>query len=195
MSAGANAGGTAALGSPDRLILVGYRGAGKTAVGRLVARHIGWDLVDTDELIERAAGRSIAAIFETSGQAAFRELESRAIEQAVGGTRRVISVGGGAVVAESNRERLRAAGLCIWLTAPPEELYRRLQADPNSASQRPALTDTPGLAEVRRVLAFREPFYQAAAHRVVSTSGQLVEDVAQEVIVIVTDAWRSAGGA
>ena len=180
------------MSDPHNLILIGYRGSGKTSVGRLVAEHLGWKLIDTDELTERAAGRSIAAIFADSGEAAFREMESDAAERAVGGTRRVISVGGGAVLAQANRDKLRQAGLCIWLTAPAEELHWRLQADPRSASQRPALTDASALEEVRRLLAIREPFYQALAHRVVDTSGRPVPEIAREVVAIVSGDAGSA---
>ena len=100
-------------------------------MGRLVARRLGWRFIDTDELIEKASGRSIASIFTADGEPAFRELERWA--RRAGGSRvrgRVIAVGGGAVLSEANRHRLGAAGLCIWLTAPPEELHSRLQSDP-----------------------------------------------------------------
>ena len=178
----------------DNLILIGYRGSGKSTVGRLAARRLHWRFIDTDELIEAAAGRSIAAIFAADGEAAFRELETCAIEQAVEGTRRVISVGGGAVLSEMNRSRLGAAGLCIWLTAPPEELHHRLQNDPRTAAQRPALTDAPGLEEVRRVLAAREPLYRSVADRIVDTQGRSVEELVQEVIAVVPGSSASAGG-
>lgn len=178
----------------QNLILVGYRGSGKTTVGRLAASALGWIFLDTDELVTHAAGRSIAAIFAQDGEPAFRQLESQAIGQAVAGTRRVISVGGGAVLLPANRQQLTAAGVCVWLTAPPEELHRRLAADPRSASQRPALTDAAGLEEVRRVLAIRQPLYQAVAQRVVDTFGRPVEEVVREVLAAMSHSSTSAGG-
>lgn len=168
------------------LILTGYRGSGKSCVGRLVSARLGWEFIDTDELVERAAGRAIADIFAAEGEPAFRALEDRAVAQAVAGAQRVISVGGGAVLSGRNRERLRAAGLCVWLSAPPEELHRRLRADPRSGSRRPALSDTPGLEEVRRVLAARRRLYAALADHVVETAGRSVEEVAQAVVALVS---------
>ena len=178
----------------ENLILIGYRGCGKSTVGRLVARRLGWRFIDTDELIEKASGRSIASIFTADGEPAFRELERWAIEQAVEGSRRVIAVGGGAVLSEANRHRLGAAGLCIWLTAPPEELHSRLQSDPRSPSQRPPLTDLGGLEEVRRLLAARAPLYRAVADRIIDTAGLSVEELVQEVSAVVPGKSTSAGG-
>lgn len=185
-------------GRPANLILIGYRGSGKSSVGRRVASELGWAFIDTDDLIEATAGKTIAEIFETQGEPAFRETEARAVEQAVAGRRRVVSVGGGAVLSEQNRTRLRAAGICIWLTAPPEELYRRLQGDPDGSARRPALTDAGGLEEVRRVLAFRRPLYEAVADRVVDTAGKTAAAAAREVLALVAQVlaapegtWRS----
>jgi shikimate kinase len=171
---------------PKNVILVGYRGSGKTIVGRLLAQRLAWEFVDTDEQIESAAGQSIAAIFAGAGEAEFRELEGQALKRAVAGSRRVISVGGGAVLSAQNRELIRAAGVCIWLTAPPEELHRRCQADPDSAAHRPVLTAAPGLDEIRQVLAFRRPLYQAVADHVVDTTGRPAADVARAVVEIVS---------
>jgi len=170
-----------------RLVLLGYRGCGKTTVGRLVADQLGWEFVDTDELVERAAARTIATIFADDGEDAFRGLEAQAVADAVRRGRCVISVGGGAVASEPSRTLLSAAGPCVWLTAPAEELHRRLEADPRSASQRPALTDTPGLAEVERVLAERRPFYEAVADVQVETGDRVVADIVQEVVALVAN--------
>jgi len=168
--------------APNNLVLVGLRGCGKSSVGRLVARRLAWEFVDTDELIERKEGRTISAIFATDGEAGFREIERQAIEHAARGEHRVIAVGGGAVLLEANRRALRAAGLCVWLTAPPPELLRRLQADPHTATRRPALSRLPELAEIEKTLASRRPFYEALADQVLDTAGRTIADVAQEVI-------------
>ena len=168
------------------MVLIGCRGCGKSSVGRLVAQQLDRGFVDTDERLEAAAGRTIATIFAQDGEATFRDMERRTIAAVVGGEPRVISVGGGAVLSAENRERLKAAGVCIWLTAPAEELHRRLQADPRTAAQRPALTALPGLEEVRHVLASRTHLYEALARHVVDTSGRTVEDVAREVVTLVS---------
>ena len=180
--------------SKVNLVLIGYRGCGKSSVGRIIARQIGWDFLDTDELIERQAGRTIAAIFSADGETTFRKLERRAVEQSLRGMQQVISVGGGAVLSQGNRDKLRLAGVCVWLTAPPEELHRRLQADPHSATRRPALTASPGLEEVRRVLAERRSFYEAVADHVVDTVGQPTTDVARKVVELVSAELKLAEG-
>ncbi|MFH1747949.1 MAG: shikimate kinase [Planctomycetota bacterium] len=168
----------------SNLVLCGYRGCGKSSVGRLLSQRLGWELVDTDELVAKVAGHGIARIFAEEGEPAFRRMESAAIARVVAGRQRVISVGGGAVLSQRNRAWLKTAGLCIWLTAPPEELYRRIQADPRSAVQRPALTAAPELSEVRQVLASREPLYQELADHTVDTTGRGVEEVVEVIMKI-----------
>lgn len=169
------------------VVLLGYRGSGKSCVARLVAERLGWAFVDTDELIEQHAGCTICEIFEQRGEAAFRALEAEVIAGLPGAGRRVISVGGGAVLAEENRRRLRATGHCIWLTAPAEELCRRITADPQTASRRPALTTAAGKDEVQQLLAVRAPLYAATAHDSVDTSGRSPEQVADLILRLLMD--------
>jgi shikimate kinase len=172
---------TSALGD-EVVSLIGYRGSGKTVVGRRLAEQLGWDFVDTDEMVEKSAGRTIREIFETDGEIAFRKLETDVLEHALAGRRRVVAAGGGAVLARRNRKSLRATGVCVWLTAPPEELLRRIAADERSASQRPHLTNEPDLAEIEAVLQARLPVYEATADQVVSTAGRSVEQVVEAVL-------------
>jgi shikimate kinase len=162
--------------------LIGYRGSGKTVVGRCLAQRLGWEFVDTDEKVEEQAGRKIREIFETDGETAFRKLEAEVLEQALSGCQRVVSAGGGAVLARRNRKAVRAAGACIWLTAPPEELLRRILADEHSTTQRPSLTDRPGLAEIEAVLQARLPVYEATADHVISTVDRSVEEVVEAIL-------------
>jgi shikimate kinase len=164
------------------VVLIGYRGCGKSYVGREVARRLGWPFVDTDERIEAAAGRCIRDIFAQQGEAHFREMETRIIPQVTATRGQVIAVGGGAVLAASNRAKLRRAGVCVWLTAPATELYRRLEADPRSGTTRPALTTRGGLAEVRHLLAQRRPLYAGLADHVVPTRARSVAEVATAVL-------------
>ena len=175
------------------VILIGYRGAGKTNVGRAVAARLGWDFVDTDERIE-AGGRSIRQIFEQEGEPFFRQIEAAVIADVTRGTKQVLAVGGGAVCSEPNRATLRTAGLCIWLKTPAEELHRRLLTDPRSPATRPALTPLGGLDEIRHLLKEREPLYAATAHHVVPTAGQSVEQVVEAVLSVVA-AWRASSEA
>jgi shikimate kinase len=166
------------------IVLIGYRGAGKSAVGREVARRLGWEFIDTDAEIERRCGKCIADIFAQEGEQYFRQIEQTVVAEATRAVRRVLSVGGGAVLSEQNRTALRAAGVCVWLTAPAEELHRRLAADPRSASTRPALTDRAGLDEVRHLLAQREPLYAGLAEHVVPTTGRSSAEVADAILAL-----------
>jgi len=169
----------------ERVALLGCRGCGKTSVGRLVAQQLGWEFVDTDGLVEARAGRTIAEIFQADGEAAFRALERQVLVEALGHPRCVVSVGGGAVLNADSRDDLRRLALCIWLTAPPAELHRRIQSDQRSPAQRPPLTDAGGLAEVEQILAQRWALYEAVAAHVVETTGRGVAAVAQEVVELV----------
>ncbi len=173
---------TAAPRPRDNLILIGYRGSGKTCVGRRVAAASGRPFVDTDDLVEAAAGRGISQIFETDGEPEFRRLETDAIREAVSASRQVISVGGGAVMAELNRSLLRAAGTCVWLKAPADVLMRRIEADRHSPQRRPALTTAAPSYEVRQLLAAREQYYEALANQTLDTERLDVRQAAERII-------------
>lgn len=164
------------------LILIGYRGSGKTTVGRCVAAMLKRDFVDLDERIEQALGCTVHDIFALHGEPAFRQHEATALAGELGKPNRVLSVGGGAVVSAENRRRMKAAGVCVWLTAPPAELLRRLQADPRSPSLRPALTAAAEpLAEIEQVLSARAPHYGELADMVIDTRESSVEQVAAKI--------------
>src|SRR5689334_13911147 len=108
------------------IVLIGYRGSGKSAVGQALAAHLGWPLIDTDTLIEQRAGTSIREIFAQRGEKAFRDIESQVIADLAPLDTHVISAGGGAVLRPSNVQALRPKGKFVWLTAPPEILCSRI---------------------------------------------------------------------
>jgi shikimate kinase len=162
--------------------LIGYRGCGKTVVARQLAERLGWTFIDTDDAVEQKSGKTIREIFQTDGEIAFRRIEAEVLDDALAGRRRVISAGGGAVLARRNRKALRSTGVCVWLTAPAAELHRRVEADAHSATRRPDLSSHPGLREVEAVLQARLPVYEATADHVVSTAGRSVEQVVQAVL-------------
>lgn len=182
-------------GAPRNIILIGYRGCGKTSVGRSLAARLGWSLVDTDARVEAAAGRTIREIFAQDGEAAFRALEAVAVAEVARGAHQVVSVGGGAVLSATNCAALRRAGVCIWLIAPPEELHRRVQADSRHAATRPALTAQNELDEVRHLLKQRAPLYAAVAEHVVDTAGRSIEQVADAILAVVSSRNGSSASA
>jgi shikimate kinase len=144
------------------IVLIGYRGSGKTILGPKLAARLRLGFVDTDALIVGRAGKSIKEIFEREGEERFRDLESDAVTQVMGLADHVIALGGGALGRESNRQAIRAAqSRVVYLRCEPEELWRRIQADPQTAAMRPSLSHLAGsLEEVRHLLSRREPIYR-----------------------------------
>ena len=169
--------------SPCHLVifLVGYRGTGKSTVARLLAERLGWGWVDADELLERRHGRSIRQIFAEEGEAGFRDKEAAILEELCRGERLVVATGGGIVLREDNRRRLRAAGRVVWLTADAMTIWRRLQEDPTTGARRPTLT-VGGLAEVEELLRVREPLYRECADLTVSTDGRTPEEIVAAIL-------------
>jgi shikimate kinase len=144
------------------VVLLGYRGSGKTTVGRKLADRFWQKFVDTDDLVVASAGKSIREIFEQDGEDHFRELEIRAVREAVGRPDHVIALGGGAVTREENRSLLKSLELSrIYMKCEPAVLVQRIQADANTAANRPDLTNLGGgIEEVTKLLSIREPLYR-----------------------------------
>lgn len=170
---------------PSPILLLGYRGSGKSTVGRLVAEQRGVEFVDTDVLVQTRAGRSIRDIFEQQGEPAFRDFEAGVLEDVLRWTGdRVIATGGGIVLRESNRELLVRSGACrFYLKAPAEVLFERINADASSATSRPALTKLGGsVDEVRQLLAQREPLYDAVKTHTIDVSTMTPDRVAKVIL-------------
>jgi shikimate kinase len=162
------------------VFLIGYRATGKTTVAWLLAELLGWDWIDADETLQKRLGRSIRALFAEEGEAGFRDREAALLGELCALRNHVIATGGGVVLREENRQRLRAAGKVIWLTADAQTLWQRLQRDAATAEQRPALT-VGGLAEVEELLRRREPWYSACANWRVDTAGRSPAEVARAI--------------
>jgi shikimate kinase len=165
------------------LVLVGYRGTGKSTVGRLLAKRTGRPFVDADDEIEARAGRSIRTIFEESGEPAFRDWEERVLrEVAEAQPGSILATGGGAILREVNRRVLRSFGLVVWLRAEPLVLARRLEEDARTRSTRPALTSAGAIDEIADVLTVRTPLYEEVAHVSVETEGKPAHEVADWIL-------------
>jgi shikimate kinase len=166
------------------IILVGYRGSGKTTVGNLLAARLGLRCIDTDAMVAKAGGVTIRDIFACIGQPYFQELEMEALEEALAMPNTVIATGGGIVMRPENRERLKKAGWpVVYLATNPELLHSRIQADANSAANRPNLTKlADGLEEVRHVLAIRDPLYREVATMVVDVTTLTPQQVADQIL-------------
>jgi shikimate kinase len=162
------------------IFLIGYRGTGKTTVARLLASRLGWDWRDADAVLEAEFGRPINDIFQTDGEAKFRELEAAVLAELCKLTRVVIATGGGVVLRDPNRELMRRTGRVVWLTADHDTIWSRIQADAAEGRPRPALT-VGGRAEIEDLLHVREPLYQACAEFKIETGGRTPEEVADEI--------------
>ena len=154
----------------DNLYLVGLMGAGKTTVGRLLAKHYGCAFYDSDHEIEARTGVRIPLIFEIEGEAGFRKREEAAIIELTALQGIVLATGGGAVLSPLNRENLRKNGVVIYLRGTPDHLYERTRHDRN----RPLLQTGNPLAKLRELYTQRDPLYREVADIVVDTGRQSV---------------------
>ncbi len=159
--------------------LIGYRATGKSSVGRALAMKMNTPFVDSDDEIERRAGKSIAAIFSEDGEPAFRDLEVAVITDLAANRSGVVSLGGGAILREEVR-RVIAAGFVIWLKASPETITQRISQDAASAERRPRLTTHDADDEIRLLLAQREPLYAACADVAIETENKATAQVVDE---------------
>jgi shikimate kinase len=161
---------------PANVVLIGFMGAGKTAVGAALAERLGFELVDTDTIVTQDAGMNVPAIFAAEGENGFRRREAEAVAKACAGTGRVIACGGGAVLALRNYQALKDAGPIVFLRTGADELIRRL----GDGKGRPLLGGDVSEA-VPRLLAERGPAYDAAADLVVDTDGRDPGDLADQI--------------
>ena len=172
------------------LALIGFMGVGKSSVGRLAAMHLRFDFVDTDEFIEKRAGKSITRIFAEDGEPAFRELERQLVADMAGWRHRVIATGGGLAANPANLEAMRKHALvvCLWATA--EAIYARVR----SQAHRPLLHGPDPQGKIRALLEERTPVYKQA-DVLVNTAYRSVPEVVQQVLHQFNSArQRPAGG-
>jgi len=151
-----------------RLFLVGPMAAGKTTIGRQLARRLGLTFVDSDGEIEARAGVDIATIFDFEGEAGFRIRESRVIAELTQGDDIVLATGGGAILAEENRRLLHERGFVVYLAISVEEQLRRTRRD----RSRPLLQKTDRRATLTRLAEERDPLYRSVAHVTIETEGR-----------------------
>jgi len=192
------------------LLLIGYRATGKTTLARLLGERLQMEAVDTDQLIERKAGRTIAEIFaepgeltcRNSGETVFRDYESQVIAELLHGEPLVIATGGGLPVRPANRTLIKSAVLkrvvaegalrpaeegalrpatVVWLKASPETILRRMVGDPATEFMRPQLTNLPPLAEIEHLLNERTPIYREIADWEVDTDNASLPELVEKI--------------
>jgi shikimate kinase len=163
----------------QNIVLTGFMGTGKSEVGKRLAARLEWTFIDTDMLIERELGTSIAELFTQKGEAYFRAHERRIIAQTCQQQDCVIATGGGAIVDLVNAELLKKSGLVVCLTAPSEVIYNRVKGNAN----RPLLQGDKPLAKIRTLIADRAQAY-ARADVMVETSQRSLDDVVHAVLAV-----------
>ena len=167
------------------IVLIGYRGSGKTTVGRALADRLAWPFVDADAVVVERAGLTVRQIFEQQGEPAFRAMELAVVRELATRQRHVIALGGGAVLAADARAALAAAGHpVVYLSGPADELHRRIAADAATAELRPNLTAAGGAAEVHALLAVRDPVYRAASTHTLDVVGRTVDELADHLAAL-----------
>ena len=174
---------TAALTIAMTIVLIGYRGSGKTTVGRLLADRLGYPFIDSDQRIVTAAGKTIKEIFEQEGEERFRDLETAVVLELAKLPDHVLSLGGGALLRPQNRRAVTSnQHFVVYLRAEVQALHRRIHADTATAAHRPSLTHLGGgIEEIRSVLAVREPIYRQVMSAEIDVSRALPHEVADNI--------------
>jgi len=164
------------------IVLIGYRGTGKSSVSRLLAARLGRELVSTDTEVVKRAQHTIPEIVAREGWEYFRELESDICRELAGRDQLVIDTGGGAILRAQNVEALKKNGTVFWLTASVDTIVKRIGGD----TQRPSLTGTKSFVdEIQDVLRERTSKYQAAADHVIATDDRSIDQLVETLLTLV----------
>lgn len=161
----------------DNIVLVGPMGTGKTTLGKLLAKEVGFDFIDSDREIELRCGADIPWIFDVEGEAGFRERERQVIGELSEQQRRVIATGGGAVVAPENQAALMKAGFVVYLHTSVQQQYERTRKD----RKRPLLQSDDPMAVLERLMSVREPIYRKIADLIVRTDRKRPRTLVREI--------------
>lgn len=157
------------------IVLIGFMGTGKSSVGRALHQNLGYQLIDTDQSIEKQTGKTIPDIFAKDGESVFRNLETQLLEQLISSkiSKHIISTGGGMICKPQNRSMLRQLGFVVWLRCTPQDILERTSKNSN----RPLLQCDNPLQAIEELLHERTPFYAETAHLEVNTTGLSLDEV------------------
>lgn len=166
------------MGNKQNIFLVGPMGAGKTTIGRQIAKRLNMDFEDSDHAIEACTGADIPLIFEKEGEAGFRKRETAIIDELTSKSSLVLATGGGAILAEENRNHLKSRGVVIYLHSDIKHLLDRVRHDKN----RPLLQTSDPASTLRKIMAIREPLYRDTADIVINTGQQSIRAVINVIL-------------
>ncbi len=161
-------------------------GAGKTTIGRSLAKRLSLSFVDTDKEIEARTGVSIPTIFEIEGEDGFRKREAQIIAEMSARSGLVVATGGGGVLREENRANMRASGFVVYLNVPPQTLWERTRNDRN----RPLLQVADPLLKLNQLFAIRDPLYREVANLIVDGSRTNAQGVLQFLLKEISERWK-----
>ena len=168
----------------NNINLIGYRGCGKSAVGRKLAEALRSPFVDSDAVFVEWSGFSIAEFVAKSGWESFRRLETDILIDCCQQNEIVLATGGGVVLAPENRSLLQKNGITLWLQASPETILTRLKNDPQSSSLRPPLSSLARADEIKIGLKEREPLYRDLADFMIPVDQYEVDEVVSRIVKI-----------
>ena len=166
------------------IVLIGFRGTGKSTVGKHLANRLERDFIDSDKYVEDSTGKTIKHIFEEDGEEGFRKIEADIIAKLSRMDNKIIAVGGGAILRKDNVRNLKDNGFLVLLEATPEIIHKRITQD-EKTQQRPSLTDKTPLDEIKHLLKQRESPYRNAADYTINTSYVACEDIVNEIIATI----------
>ncbi|MGI6685052.1 MAG: shikimate kinase [Bacillota bacterium] len=167
------------------VVLIGFMGTGKSAIGRVVARLLDYKFVDTDQMVEEVTGLSINQLFRKYGEIRFRSEEALAINKLMGKDRMVIATGGGMTLNPENAKKLKELGVIVLLTAKPEIIQERV----SRKNTRPLLRKGKTLESIKNLIAEREEAYNRCADITVDTSSRDIEESAEQVVRLLKEEW------
>lgn len=159
------------------IVLIGFMGAGKSRIGKLLAKKLGYKFVDTDEQIKLKEGKSISEIFKDIGEQGFRDIESQVVAHFSQMSNLVISTGGGVPLRKTNMDNLRSNGLIVFLSATPQTVYERVKGN----TKRPLLQTEDPFATICKLIKERTPYY-SEADLTVETDCRSPLEVVQEIV-------------
>jgi len=160
-----------------RIILTGFMGTGKTAVGERLAKKLKFDFLDTDLMVEKETGRTITEIFEKEGETAFRHVEKQMVKKALEHDNVVVSTGGGAIVDPDNLKLMKDRGIIVGLSASPESIFQRI----SNMDTRPLLRSKDQLKKIESLLSHRSPYYRQA-DKIVDTTMKRIDETVEEIL-------------
>ena len=164
----------------NNIVLIGPMGSGKSTIGRLLAKKLNAQFIDTDEVLESRTGVSVSTIFEIEGESGFRDRESKLVEELQGARNTIIATGGGAILSPKNRQMLKKTGFVVYLKAELSVLYDRLKG----GKGRPLLDEGDLEQKLRLILAERQELYNECAHATIETGITGVNEMLDDIIEI-----------